>query len=163
MASGIEHDKAAKLGSVIFGLIVGLLTDPRTGVIAGISFAIGGLWLSPDLDTNSKPLKRWGFLKILWRPYCKLIPHRSMLSHGFLIGTSLRVIYLLITVGIFILILDSLGISLQYSYYQIVLELTRQYPKEIIAIISSLEVSAWLHLYQDHNQRKIKSMSQRNK
>lgn len=154
MASGLEHDKATKFWSVIFALIVGLLTDHRTAVIAGISFAIGGLWLSPDLDTNSKPLKRWGFLKILWIPYRKLIPHRSLLSHGFLIGTSLRVIYLLVTIGISILILDSLGMPLQSNYYQILFEITRKYPKEIIAILSALEVSAWLHLYQDHNLKK---------
>lgn len=29
-------------------------------------FLFGGLWLSPDLDTRSRALKRWGPLGLLW-------------------------------------------------------------------------------------------------
>ena len=88
MASGRDHDKATRLWSLPFGLILGLLLNPANGLIGGFAFAIGGLWLSPDLDTQSRALKRWGILKTLWWPYRKLIPHRSVFSHGPLIRNS---------------------------------------------------------------------------
>ncbi len=59
------------------------------------SYLLGGLFLSPDLDLQSRPFKRWGFLKILWIPYQRFIPHhRHWLSHGVIIGSALRLVYL---------------------------------------------------------------------
>jgi len=55
---------------------------------------MAGMYLSPDLDTASKPFKRWGVLKIVWVPYQKNIPHRSPLSHAPLLGSAIRLAYL---------------------------------------------------------------------
>ena len=90
MAAGPEHDRATVLWSAPLVLVVGLLLGPTTGLMAGAAFVVGGLWLSPDLDTRSNALRRWGPLAFLWWPYRRLIPHRSFWSHGPLIGTATR-------------------------------------------------------------------------
>ena len=41
----------------------------------GDDFKHWGLHISPDLDTHSIAIKRWGILQRLWWPYQKLIPH----------------------------------------------------------------------------------------
>jgi uncharacterized metal-binding protein len=61
-----------------------------------------GLVLTPDLDVKGTradalirrqglaPALLWG---LLWAPYSALIPHRSILSHGLILGTVLRLVY----------------------------------------------------------------------
>ncbi len=58
------------------------------------SYLFSGLWLSNDLDIDSRIYRRWGPFRFLWYPYQKLVPHRSWLSHGFVIGPLGRVVYL---------------------------------------------------------------------
>ncbi|MGK7889214.1 MAG: metal-binding protein [Leptolyngbyaceae cyanobacterium] len=58
-------------------------------------FLLGGLLLGPDLDTRSIHYKRWGGLRWIWLPYRHYIRHRSPLSHGPVLGTMVRVCYLL--------------------------------------------------------------------
>ena len=94
MAQGREHDRATALVSLPVGLGTALLLNWHSGLIAAAAFSFGGLWLSPDLDTRCRALQRWGPLQFIWWPYRRLIPHRSLLSHGPLIGTSLRLMLL---------------------------------------------------------------------
>jgi uncharacterized metal-binding protein len=60
----------------------------------------GGLMFGPDLDIYSRQFQRWGFLRWIWLPYQKSLRHRSFLSHGPIIGTTLRVVYLTTFVAI---------------------------------------------------------------
>jgi uncharacterized metal-binding protein len=55
---------------------------------------VGGFWLSPDLDTRSRPFYRWGYLRFIWWPYQWLAKHRSSLSHGLVFAAWLRLSYL---------------------------------------------------------------------
>jgi uncharacterized metal-binding protein len=64
-----------------------------TLLVAG-GFMFGGLMFGPDLDIYSRQFQRWGFLRWIWLPYQKSLRHRSFLSHGPIIGTTLRVVYL---------------------------------------------------------------------
>lgn len=71
---------------------------------------------SNDLDLSSNSYDRWGPLRFIWYPYQRLVPHRSRISHGFVIGPLLRVVYF-ISVTFIILyglltIVDWLGASL---------------------------------------------------
>lgn len=88
MASGSSHDCATWW----LGLAFGLLCWPVLGWIGSctgaLAFLIGGLLLSPDLDTISRPTRRWGPLQLLWWPYRSLFKHRSLFSHSPVLGTG---------------------------------------------------------------------------
>ncbi|RLJ71371.1 putative metal-binding protein [Hydrogenivirga caldilitoris] len=67
----------------------------------GAGYMVGTFLLSPDVDLpNSKPTKRWSFLRCLWYPYQSLSQHRGI-SHIPVIGSLLRLLYL-ISVVIFL-------------------------------------------------------------
>ena len=79
----------------MLGLGFTLLLGWPTGLTAALAFLVGGLWLSPDLDTRSRPSRRWGWLSVLWWPYRRLVRHRGWLSHTPLLGTATRLLLLL--------------------------------------------------------------------
>ena len=149
MGTGIEHEKATKICSLILALMIGLIFDFKLGFCFGSGFLIGGLWLSPDLDTKSKPIARWGALQIIWWPYRKLIHHRSPLSHGPIIGTGIRIFYLLFFTGVIISIGSKFHIIDINDLKQSLSSFTRLYTKEILIFIGAIELSAWLHIMQD--------------
>jgi uncharacterized metal-binding protein len=95
MASGKNHDLSILLTSPIVGIVGVYYYSPELGIIAASAHLLAGLYLSPDLDLVSKPFKRWGILKLFWIPYQKLIPrHRHWLSHGVIVGSTVRLLYL---------------------------------------------------------------------
>jgi uncharacterized metal-binding protein len=94
MASGKNHDFSILFTSPVVA-IIGVSHSLEVGIITAAAHLLGGLYLSPDLDLVSKPFKRWGLLRILWLPYQKLIPcHRHWLSHGVIVGSVVRLLYL---------------------------------------------------------------------
>jgi uncharacterized metal-binding protein len=94
MASGKNHDRSILFTSPIVG-IIGVSHSLELGIIATSAHLLGGFYLSPDLDLKSNPFKRWGVLRVLWLPYQKLIPcHRHWLSHGVIVGSVVRLLYL---------------------------------------------------------------------
>lgn len=94
MASGKAHTAAGLLVAAVIGAVGSLQPDMRIlAASAGTAFA--AYMCSPDMDTYSLPFARWGLLRFVWSPYKRLVPHRSFWSHTPIIGTSLRVVYLL--------------------------------------------------------------------
>lgn len=94
MASGKNHDRSIFFTSPVVAIVVGS-HSLELGIVAASAHLLGGLYLSPDLDLVSKPYKRWGYLRVLWLPYQKLIPcHRHWLSHGVIVGSVVRLLYL---------------------------------------------------------------------
>tara|TARA_B100000131_G_C18089285_1_gene601514 strand:- start:1291 stop:1839 length:549 start_codon:yes stop_codon:yes gene_type:complete len=156
MASGQNHDKATKICCIPIAICIGLFFGLGHGMIAGISFLIGGLWLSPDLDTYSNSLKRWGFLKFLWWPYRKLIPHRSFFSHSPFIGTGFRLIYIVLLSLIIKRLIQSFGITLVPISIFNLRSLIETYRAQFITAILGIEGSAWLHLILDGAPNPIK-------
>jgi len=75
--------------------------DHTTSAVATIAMLFSGLMFGPDLDLDSKPYRRWGPLKFLWKPYQAALPHRSKLSHGPILGTVIRIVYFLIVFSLF--------------------------------------------------------------
>ena len=63
-----------------------------TGIIL-IAYLFASFMFNGDLDTNSAPYNRWWLLKMIWIPYQEMFYHRSIFSHGLIIGTIIRVIY----------------------------------------------------------------------
>ena len=149
MALGPKHDKYTKFWSLPFGIVIAITLGLQNGIVAGISFALGGLWLSPDLDSHSKPLKRWGILQIIWWPYRKVVPHRSFFSHGPFIGTTLRMLYLIGIFAFMQLVLNNLGIPIRNISTESLIESIFRYPQTALAVFLGIEASAWLHLIQD--------------
>ena len=151
MASGQEHDKSTKRWGFPFALVLGLFLDIQSGLIGGIAFVFGGLWFSPDLDTKSIALRRWGILQGLWWPYRKMIPHRSIFSHGPLIGTAIRVTYFLSCLALMLLLFKALGLSIPLEKTDLLKEKLKQNPQILFALFIGLEASVWLHLVKDND------------
>src|SRR5215468_6605112 len=72
-----------------------------TSAIATVAMLFSGLMFGPDLDLDSKPYRRWGPLKFLWKPYQAALSHRSKLSHGPILGTVIRIVYFLTVFSLF--------------------------------------------------------------
>lgn len=149
MASGRAHDQSTLALALPLGLLVGLWQGPVLGLTAAVAFLLGGLWLSPDLDTRSRPTRRWGPLAPLWWPYRHLVRHRGWLSHTPVLGTISRLTYL---TGLALGIL-AIGQSIGGPHPGIVLsgieQLWGQQRPMMITALLAIEASAWLHLLQD--------------
>lgn len=157
MPSGKTHDRItwALLPAVVAGGYV-VTQQWQLGGLAGISSLFAGLMFGPDLDIYSVQYKRWGYFRWLWRPYRHLFRHRSFWSHGLLVGTGIRLLYLglclsiglglplaLATVG-----WPSLGILFQQYLVGFGI-LLQQHPRELVALLVGLEIGAMSHSLSD--------------
>lgn len=109
MPSGRTHDRVTLWSLPVVAAIAFERTRSSnlTLLVAG-GFLLGGLMFGPDLDTYSRQYQRWGILRWIWLPYQKSIRHRSPLSHGLLLGTAIRVVY----IAIWVALLGAIAISL---------------------------------------------------
>jgi uncharacterized metal-binding protein len=127
------------------------------------------MMFGPDLDIHSVQFKRWGFLGWLWIPYQRLIPHRSLLSHGAIVGTLGRVVYLLVWISIFsgLYLLIYQLITKDLTYYQRVLAdlypLLRKNTAQAIALIIGCELGAMSHYISDGIGSQIKKVKRSKK
>lgn len=123
-------------------------------------FLFSGLMFGPDLDLVSRPYKRWGLLRWIWLPYQKALRHRSFLSHGLIVGTTLRLLYLYVWIFLLVILPLSLllllwGISWgwQLFFLQVVLRLLYQSAVEnwpvLLALFIGLELGAMSHSLSD--------------
>lgn len=103
MATGKTHDKITIRLIPVMVLIFTLINnsfftnlgDIITYTLLGIAvYIFGGYMFSGDLDIISTETRRWGYLKFIWIPYQKVFEHRSIFTHGFILGPSIRLIYL---------------------------------------------------------------------
>jgi uncharacterized metal-binding protein len=95
MPSGRTHDRLTFWSlPPITGGTFWLTNKIELTLILTAAFLFSGLMFGPDLDIYSIQFKRWGWLRWIWLPYQKTLRHRSLLSHGLIIGTVLRVLYL---------------------------------------------------------------------
>ncbi|MDG2991232.1 metal-binding protein [Candidatus Synechococcus calcipolaris G9] len=181
MPSGQTHDRLTWIGCPIIAVAVGCLSRLwQLGAIAGISYLVGGLFLSPDLDTYSLPYQRWGYLRWLWWPYRQWIPHRSVLSHGPIIGTVLRLIYGGCWLGVLFLFLVALqrmsahlGVAQEnilprgeflWSDVLAWIDLSlRSHPYHWLTAFMGLEVAAMVHYLSDWGVSRFKGTMSRMK
>jgi uncharacterized metal-binding protein len=149
MASGKSHDRTTWRLALPFGLLWLPLLGGAGVAVAGAAFLVGGLWLSPDLDTRSRPSRRWGPLAGLWWPYRRLLRHRSLLSHAPLLGSAGRLAYLgaltLIVAGL----LEPLGGPPPGQLLTELGQLWQERRPLVVAALAGIEASSWLHLLQD--------------
>ncbi|WP_243110634.1 metal-binding protein [Clostridium chauvoei] len=101
MAKGKTHDKItialSPLIVIIFLMINVNLFENKSQIVIVTVLAVsiylfGGFMFSGDLDIKSMEYYRWGKLKFIWNPYQSMFKHRSIFTHGFLLGPIIRVI-----------------------------------------------------------------------
>ncbi len=149
MASGRRHDRATRLLALPFGLLCWPWLGPVGAAVGGLAFLVGGLWLSPDLDTRSRPTRRWGPLGLLWWPYRRMLSHRSLLSHCPFVGTALRLAYLAAVVALAAALLAPFGGPPPAWWLEQVTTLWQRQRPLLLTALVGLEASSWLHLLQD--------------
>ncbi len=82
--------------------------DPVQFLILGAGFYAGTEFITPDLDIQSRAIKRWGVLRILWYPYMILFEHGKS-SHNIIYGAVVRLLYITaIILGVYYLIFSAL-------------------------------------------------------
>lgn len=163
MPSGRTHDRITLWGlPFVTGLTFGLTQSGSLTLLVSGSFLFSGLMFGPDLDLHSRPYMRWGPLRWIWTPYQKTLRHRSLLSHGPIIGTTLRLLYLatwLGILGIFALgiaqLLWDVGWNWQVLAQSAKASLT-QYTAEWIALYLGLELGAMSHSVSDWSSSAYK-------
>jgi len=104
MPNGRTHDI---ITAVVTPIIIGgsyLITkDIKTIMLISTSFLFASLMFNGDLDINSRPYNRWFVFKMIWIPYQLMFKHRSIWTHGLVIGTIVRILYLGIIPFIYLL------------------------------------------------------------
>jgi uncharacterized metal-binding protein len=106
--SGRTHDRVTLWSlPVIAGLTFNQTRSSNLTLLVAGGFLLGGLMFGPDLDIYSRQYQRWGVLRWIWLPYQKSLRHRSLLSHGPLLGTTIRLAYF----AIWVAVLGTIGIG----------------------------------------------------
>jgi len=149
MASGRLHDRATWLLALPFGGLWWPWLGWSGSAVGAAAFLLGGLLLSPDLDTVSRPSRRWGPLQPLWWPYRRLLPHRSVLSHSPLLGSAGRLLYLALLLLGLCWLGGPLGLPAPGRLLQGLHDLWLQQRALLLTALVGVEASAWLHLIQD--------------
>jgi uncharacterized metal-binding protein len=68
--------------------------DLTLAALFTVAYVFAGFACAGDLDLNSREYRRWGPLRCIWWPYRVLVPHRSWISHGLILGGLIRALYL---------------------------------------------------------------------
>lgn len=142
MPSGRTHDRITLWSlPVVAGFVFALSKSSHFTLLVCGAFLFSGLMFGPDLDIRSRQFRRWGWLRWLWLPYQKSVRHRSFLSHGPVVGTTLRLVFL----GTWAGLLTILGLFLVGQFW----EVTWSWQMIFTGIGRSLSHhrSAWLALW----------------
>jgi uncharacterized metal-binding protein len=94
MPNGNTHDKITLFITPILVIIMIMLSLLYFDILIIISgFLFSSFMFNGDLDIRSKPYNRWLIFKYYWIPYQRIFHHRSIFTHGIIIGTIIRIIY----------------------------------------------------------------------
>ena len=95
MPNGKTHDKITfVIAPIVAGISYLITKDIKTTIIIFGCYLFASLMFNGDLDTNSRPYNRWWLFKMIWIPYQLMFTHRSIFTHGLIIGTIVRLLYL---------------------------------------------------------------------
>jgi uncharacterized metal-binding protein len=156
MPNGRTHDSITLWAlPVIAGLTFWYSHNSGITLVISAGFLLGGLMFGPDLDIYSVQYQRWGIFRWIWLPYQKSLRHRSFLSHGPIIGTTLRVVYftaIIALCGFFLLFVsDRLGVVVLnwQALGKGVAHPLRRYTMEFLTLFLGLELGAMSHYLSD--------------
>ncbi len=158
MANGKAHKK---INLVFLAIGIGAVLISSQHYVHGISIIIGYLfgtyWMNPDLDIKSNPYRRWGLLRFMWIPYQKL-KHRSIWTHGYVIGDIIRYLYIM---GWIVLVAFVLGIltGVPYTtYIDYLRDFVNQYKLPLLSFIIGNMLSSTAHILTDHASTTFKKI-----
>lgn len=156
MPSGRTHDRITLWLLPVVTLVTYGLTrsGDKTLIVAG-SFLFTGLMFGPDLDIHSRQFIRWGWFRALWIPYQKALNHRSVFSHGLIIGTIIRVLYitnLVLVLTLLFLVVTQLLLGWQWNWQRLAEDGVRslfKHSAEFIALFVGMELGSMSHSFSD--------------
>ena len=138
MPDGKTHDKITIfLTPILFGITYYIIKDIKTTLILMSAYLFASFMFNGDLDTVSKPYNRWWLFKMIWIPYQLMFTHRSIWTHGIIIGTVIRLIYICI-IPLFIIYL--------HHDLNIIFTLNKEI---LIPILIGLELGSAIHTIAD--------------
>ena len=95
MPCGKTHDKITAYTTPVVGVLSYVITkDIKSTTIITLAYLFASLMFNGDLDIPSRPFNRWWLFKMIWIPYQLMFNHRSIFTHGIIIGTVVRLLYL---------------------------------------------------------------------
>jgi len=95
MPNGRTHDIITAVTTpIVSGVTYYICKDIKTTLIILGLFLFSSLMFNGDLDIDSRPYNRWWLLKMIWIPYQLMFEHRSIFTHGIIIGTIIRILYI---------------------------------------------------------------------
>ena len=168
MPSGVVHDRITIwLLPWVVGITYCLTRSAELTLIVAGGYLFSGMMFGPDLDIHSLQYKRWGAIRQIWLPYRQFLRHRSLFSHGFVIGTCIRVAYLLLIVaviGILGVAIAQLLLGFDWNWQDFVriklYRLVWKYSQETWALFVGLEIGAMSHSVSDwfnsHRKHRLK-------
>lgn len=158
MPSGRTHDRITYLSLFPLVIIVYIVTRRVEWLFwFSLAYLFSGLMFGPDLDIYSVQYKRWGIVRWIWLPYQSCLKHRSFFSHGFIVGTVIRVIYLftiVFIIGIFVVAIAQLIWGFPWNWRNFANHsfnlVKNQYLAEAIVVLIGLELGAMSHSFSDY-------------
>lgn len=98
-----------------------IIFGPAQLFVLGAGFYAGTEFITPDLDIESKAIKRWGPLRTLWLPY-KLIFKHGKSSHNIVYGAVVRLLYIgIIILSVYYIMFRALPSNMMILPFDIVL------------------------------------------
>ena len=144
MPNGRTHDKITLFVLPIIAITLYILKLPIMEIsIISFGFVFASFMFNGDLDIKSSPYRRWGLLRKIWKPYQRHFHHRSIYTHGILIGTLIRLLYILLIPVILMAIISPEYIHLLYSFNAIILYI-------------GLELGSAIHTISDYTYSFVK-------
>ncbi|MBD1843971.1 metal-binding protein [Cyanobacteria bacterium FACHB-63] len=181
MPSGRTHDSITLWSlPIVAATTFGLTQSGNLTLLVSGGFLFAGLMFGPDLDIYSQQYKRWGVLRWIWLPYRRSLKHRSIFSHGAIIGTIGRIFYLSIWLALFAIVAIVSGAIAQQLLGNTVnwqataqssviatfgqtIQLIQRASIECLALTIGLELGAMSHSLSDWVGSTIKRWNKRRK
>ena len=159
VARGAVHDRLILwTAPVVAGVSWQVTGGGHLPLLVTGSYVFSGLMFSGDLDIPSRQWRRWGPCRFVWIPYQKCLKHRSFWSHGPIVGTLGRLVYL--GLGVAMLLGVGWAVSLGWGQPWPLLEWMHRYwmlyQKELLAVGVGLELGAWNHSLSDWLSSQLK-------
>lgn len=181
MPSGRTHDRITLWSlPIVAAATFGLTQNGNLTLLVSGGFLFAGLMFGPDLDIYSRQYQRWGILRWIWLPYRRGLKHRSIFSHGAIIGTIGRIFYLGLWIILFAIVaIVIVAIAQQFlgntgdwqtiaqssviAAFGQTIQLIQRTPIECLALAIGLELGAMSHSLSDWLGSTIKRWNKRRK